>query len=139
MLPAVAKQTSAYDRAVLGALKASDQPLSAYDILDRVRKSGIKAPMQVYRSLDRLSAIGFVHRIEALSAFVACREDQHGHKPGFVICRDCGMVKEFEDGRLDDIALNAAGDKFAIEAVSVEVLGHCGECREGKPAVRSGR
>jgi Fur family transcriptional regulator, zinc uptake regulator len=135
----MAKQTSAYDRAVLGALRSSDQPLSAYDILDRVRKSGIKAPVQVYRSLDRLSAFGFVHRIEALNAFVACSEDQHGHKPGFVICRDCGMVKEFEDGRLDDIAHHAAGDKFAIEAVSVEVLGHCGECRETRPTTRRGR
>jgi Fur family zinc uptake transcriptional regulator len=133
------KQTSAYDRAVLGALRASDQPLSAYDILERVRKSGIKAPVQVYRSLDRLSAFGFVHRIEALNAFVACSEDQPGHKPGFVICRDCGMVKEFEDGRLDDIAHHAAGEEFAIEAVSVEVLGHCGACREPKPATRRGR
>ena len=127
------------DSAVLKALRGSPKPLSAYDILERVRKSGIKAPMQVYRSLDRLSTLGFVHRIEALSAFVACREDQHGHKPGFVICRDCGMVKEFEDGRLDDIALHAAGDEFAIEEVSVEVLGICGECREGKPAVGGGR
>ena len=135
----MAKQTSAYDRAVLGALRASDQPLSAYDILDRVRKSGIKAPMQVYRSLDRLSAFGVVHRIEALNAFVACSEDQHGHKPGFVICRDCGMVREFEDRRLNDIAHHAAGDEFAIEAVSVEVLGHCGDCREPKPATRRGR
>ncbi len=135
----MAKQNSAYDRAVLGALRASEQPLSAYDILERVRKSGIRAPMQVYRSLDRLAAIGFVHRIEALNAFVACREDQHGHKPGFVICRDCGMVKEFEDGRLDDIAHHAAGAEFAIEAVSVEVLGHCGECRDPKPAIRRGR
>jgi Fur family zinc uptake transcriptional regulator len=135
----MAKQTSAYDRAVLGALKASDQALSAYDILERVRKSGIKAPMQVYRALDRLSSTGFVHRIEALNAFVACREDAHGHKPGFVICRDCGMVKEFEDGRLDDIAHHAAGDKFSIEAISVEVLGHCGECRESKPVTRRGR
>jgi Fur family transcriptional regulator, zinc uptake regulator len=139
MLPAMVKQTSVYDRAVLGALKASGQPLSAYDILERVRKSGIKAPMQVYRSLGRLSAIGFVHRIAALNAFVACQEDQHGHKPGFVICRDCGMVKEFEDGRLGDIAVHAAGDKFSIEAVSVEVLGHCGDCREEKPATRRGR
>lgn len=125
----MARQTSAYDRAVLRALKASDQPLSAYDILDRVRKSGIRAPTQVYRSLERLSSVGFVHRIEALNAFVACSEDVHGHKPGFVICRDCGTVKEFEDGRLDDIAHHAAGKGFAIEEVSVEVLGQCGGCR----------
>ncbi|HEY7750597.1 MAG TPA: Fur family transcriptional regulator [Aestuariivirgaceae bacterium] len=125
----MAKQTSTYDRAVLSALRASEQPLSAYDILERVRNSGIRAPMQVYRSLDRLASMGAVHRIEALNAFVACREDQYGHKPGFVICRDCGTVKEFEDGRLDAIAHRAAGKDFAIDEVSVEVLGQCVDCR----------
>jgi Fur family transcriptional regulator, zinc uptake regulator len=125
----MARHTSAYDKAVLRALKASEQPLSAYDILDRVRSSGIRAPTQVYRALDRLSSFGMVHRIEALNAFVACSEDAHGHKPGFVICRDCGMVKEFEDRRLDAIAHHAAGKEFAIEDVSVEVLGQCGDCR----------
>jgi Fur family zinc uptake transcriptional regulator len=123
------KQTSSYDKAVLRTLKASSQPLSAYDILERVRSSGIRAPMQVYRSLDRLAATGFVHRIEALNAFIACSEHEHGHRPGFVICRDCGTVKEFEDKRLKDIAHHAAGKRFAIESVSVEVLGHCGECQ----------
>lgn len=126
------KQTLGYDKAVLGALKTSDQPLSAYDILERVRNSGIRAPMQVYRSLERLESLGMVHRIEALNAFVACSETAHGHKPGFVICRDCGMVKEFEDGRLGDIVNHAAGKEFAIEDISVEVLGHCGDCRTPK-------
>jgi Fur family transcriptional regulator, zinc uptake regulator len=133
----MARQTSAYDRAVLETLKASSQPLSAYDILERVRKSGIKAPMQVYRSLDRLASFGLVHRIEALNAFIACSETTHGHKPGFVICRDCGTVREFEDERLDTIAHHAAGKAFAIEAVSVEVLGHCGDCLEPRPKRRS--
>jgi Fur family zinc uptake transcriptional regulator len=123
------RQTTGYDKAVLRVLKASGQPLSAYDILERVRNSGIRAPMQVYRSLDRLASFGVVHRIEALNAFVACSEDSHGHKPGFVICRNCGMVKEFEDGRLNTIANHAAGKRFAIDEVSVEVLGHCGDCR----------
>jgi Fur family zinc uptake transcriptional regulator len=126
------KQTPGYDKAVLGALKTSDQPLSAYDILERVRNSGIRAPMQVYRSLERLESLGMVHRIEALNAFVACSETAHGHKPGFVICRDCGMVKEFEDGRLGDIVNHAAGKGFAVEEISVEVLGHCGDCRTPK-------
>jgi Fur family zinc uptake transcriptional regulator len=139
MLSEMAKQTSAYDRAVLEALKASSQPLSAYDILERVRKSGIKAPMQVYRSLERLASFGLVHRIEALNAFIACSESAHGHKPGFVICRDCGTVKEFEDERLDTIAHRAAGKAFAIEAVSVEVLGHCGDCLEPRPKGRRSR
>ena len=127
----MAKQTSAYDKAVLKALRGSEQPLSAYDILERVRGSGIRAPMQVYRSLERLAAFGHVHRIEALNAFIACSEDAHGHRPGFVICRDCRSVKEFEDRQLADIAHRAAGKGFAVEAVSVEVFGHCSDCLGG--------
>jgi Fur family zinc uptake transcriptional regulator len=125
----MAKQTSDYDKAVLKALKRSEHALSAYDILERVRGSGIRAPMQVYRSLERLASNGSVHRIEALNAFVACSGDTRGHRPGFVICRDCGSVKEFEDRALAAIAHRAAGKGFAVEAVSVEVFGHCSDCR----------
>jgi Fe2+ or Zn2+ uptake regulation protein len=37
-------------------------------------------------------------------------------------------VKEFEDRQLANIALRAAGKGFAVEAVSVEVFGHCSDC-----------
>jgi Fe2+ or Zn2+ uptake regulation protein len=62
------------DRIVLTTLDAEKRPLSAYAILDRTRSSSIRAPTQVYRSLQRLEDQGLVHRIEALSAFVACSE-----------------------------------------------------------------
>ena len=125
---------SSNDSAVLKALRGSGKPLSAYAILDRVRKSGIRAPMQVYRALEHLQSSGLVHRIGALSAFIACREAEPGHKPGFVICRDCGTVKEFDDRKVDGIASRAAGGEFAVDEVSIEVLGSCGPCR-GKQAV----
>ena len=59
------------DRLVLTALDGAARPLSAYDILEKTRSSSIKAPTQVYRSLQKLEGQGLVHRIEALSAFVA--------------------------------------------------------------------
>lgn len=127
------------DRSVLGALDRSPKPLSAYDILDRARSGTIKAPVQVYRSLQKLEQQGLVHRIEALNAFVACSDQAHGgHRPGFVICRDCGSVREFEDARVAVVAEEAAGDDFAIDLVSLEVFGHCGPCRTaGDPAPAS--
>src|SRR5690606_5865135 len=54
---------------VLGALNGSGGRLSAYDILDRVRGKGIRAPLQVYRALDKLVERGLAHRLESLSAF----------------------------------------------------------------------
>src|SRR4051794_22836369 len=104
------RQLNDNDRSVLGTLGSSPKPLSPYDILDLARSDALKAPVQVYRALEKLEDRGLVHRIEALNAFVACsehdetcrnREHSHAaHRPGFVICRDCGLVREFEDTRV---------------------------------------
>jgi Fur family zinc uptake transcriptional regulator len=130
------------DRKVLSALGRSEKPLSAYDILDRARSDALKAPVQVYRALEKLEGRGLVHRIEALNAFVACSEhDEHchagdagehrhaAHRPGFVICRDCGAVREFEDDRVAELAAEAAGKGFAVDLVALEVYGRCSACR----------
>ncbi len=134
----MSRPVSGNDDKVLKALRKSERPLSAYAILDRVRASGIRAPMQVYRALEHLQSSGLVHRIGALSAFIACREGPHGYRPGFVICRDCGSVKEFDDRKVENIATRAAGGTFAIDEVSIEVLGFCGPCRN-KPRRAAGR
>jgi Fur family zinc uptake transcriptional regulator len=126
------QQLNDNDRSVLGALSGSQRPLSAYDILERARSADLKAPVQVYRALQKLQSRGLVHRIEALNAFVACCEHEPGkHRPGFVICRDCGSVREFEDRRVAKIAAAAAGPKFSVDLVSLEVYGHCASCQRG--------
>ena len=118
------------DSTVLNTLERSSKPLSAYDVLERARSPSIKAPVQVYRALQKLTSHGLVHRIEALNAFVACSDHDHAdHKPGFVICRDCGSVREFEDERVPEIAETAAGPDFSIDLVSLEVYGHCADCQ----------
>lgn len=70
-----------------------------------------------------------MHRVEALNAFVACADD-HGdaHRPAFVICRDCGEVRELEDGRVVSVARKAAGEGFATDTVSLEIYGRCAPC-----------
>jgi Fur family zinc uptake transcriptional regulator len=118
------------DRDILGVLEAAGRPLSAYDILAELRDSGVRAPNQVYRSLEKLGRSGLVHRIEALNAFIACGHD-HDASPAFVICRDCGSVEEIEDDRLTAIARSVARKGFEIETVSLEIYGHCGKCRSG--------
>ena len=130
------------DTRVLSALGRSVKPLSAYDILDRARSDALKAPVQVYRSLEKLESRGLVHRIEALNAFVACSDCTEGghdrrdpahvhaeHRPGFVICRDCGVVREFEDERVGEVAEDAAGEGFAVDLVALEIYGRCAACQ----------
>ncbi|MGH6922195.1 MAG: Fur family transcriptional regulator [Propylenella sp.] len=117
------------DQLVLAALKKSGKPMSAYEILDRARSQALKAPVQVYRALQKLQRLGLVHRVEALNAFVAC-SDRHEdlHRPGFVICRDCGAVREFQDGRVANLARKAAGSDFSIDLIALEIYGRCGSC-----------
>ena len=66
--PALTKNQSL----VFDVLTRAEQPISAYTILDRLREHGFRAPLQVYRALDKLLEAGLVHRLESLNAFVAC-------------------------------------------------------------------
>lgn len=118
---------------VLGALDAASGPLSAYDILDRLRAEGLRSPLQIYRALSPLVERGRVHRLESLNAFVACAHD-HGHAhphpaTAFAICEKCGQVDEFADeavaGRL---AAWAVARGFSVAKTTVELRGTCAQC-----------
>jgi Fur family zinc uptake transcriptional regulator len=116
---------------VLGALTGATGPLSAYGILDRVRGEGIKAPLQIYRALDKLLAMGLAHRLESLNAFVACAQ-AHGDHDGlaaFAICESCGRVDEFADEVVEErLGAWSAGTGFRRERTTIEIRGHCREC-----------
>ncbi len=117
------------DRLVLATLTRSGKPMSAYQILDSARSDALKAPVQVYRALQKLARLGLVHRVEALNAFVACSDGHDGlHKPAFVICRDCGIAREFDGTRAANVARRAAGTDFVIEQISLEIYGRCAAC-----------
>jgi Fur family zinc uptake transcriptional regulator len=116
---------------VLDALTGATGPLSAYGILDRVRGDGIKAPLQIYRALDKLVELGLAHRLESLNAFVACAhaEDHHRGVAAFAICEGCGRVDEFADAVVEqrlDAWSRASG--FRAERTTIEIRGHCRDC-----------
>ena len=89
---------------VLTILNKADMPLSAYSILDGLREFGFKAPLQVYRALDRLIELGKVHRIESMNAFIACEHSlcQVSDMTAFTICEKCEKVSEVKDKELSD-------------------------------------
>jgi Fur family transcriptional regulator, zinc uptake regulator len=116
---------------VFGALSEAGQPMSAYSILDSLRGEGLRAPLQVYRALDKLVEIGSVHRLESLNAFVACAH-KHCHEncaSAFAICEKCGSVTEFSDDAVMERLRGWSGKaKFAPSKMVVEVRGVCAAC-----------
>ena len=116
---------------VFEALNDADGPLSAYTILDQLRENGLRAPLQIYRALEKLLDYGLVHRLESLNAFVACSHPHcgEGDTMGFAICERCGNVAEFLDeaieNRLADLAKNKG---FLQHKTTIELRGLCGTC-----------
>ena len=115
---------------VYEALNQADQPVGAYDLLDKLRKHGLKAPLQIYRALDRLIELKVVHRLESLNAWTTCCDANHDTAPVFVICDDCGNVTEHIDSKLS-LSLENISTKngFIPERPIIEIHGRCGDCR----------
>ena len=116
---------------VLNVLNKADMPLSAYSILDGLREFGFKAPLQVYRALNRLIELGKVHRIESMNAFIACEHSlcKVSDMTAFTICDKCEKVSEVKDKELSDyIHLRAV--KFGLHApkTNIEFHGLCSHC-----------
>ena len=118
---------------VYGALEGADGPLSAYTILDRLRDHGFRAPLQVYRALEKLLELGLVHRLESINSFVACShpsQDCCGHGTvAFAICNACGQVVEFHDHAIDErLAGWEKAKAFKAEKTTIEIRGLCQAC-----------
>lgn len=116
---------------VLGALEKAEAPLSAYTILDLLRCEGLRAPLQVYRALEKLLDHGLVHRLESLNAFVACTHEAHHGSlmMAFAICEKCGNVSEFSDAIVQERLTGWANDNhFRPSKATIEIKGLCAAC-----------
>lgn len=119
-------------RDVLAILLTAKSPLTAYEILDRLRPREASAtPASVYRILDFLMAQGFVHRIESAKTFIACAMPDHAHPNQLLVCRQCGSVVEAEDQGLVDAAQRLGRRLgFALDRKTVELVGLCASCQD---------
>ncbi len=127
------KPLTANQQLVLGVLKRSPSPLSAYDILHRLRNKGLKAPLQVYRALKVLVDLGITHRLESLNAFVACSGEncRQAGMSGFMICNLCGRAQEFYNRQLNDKLQSISADQeFVASHTVVESSGICAQCKK---------
>jgi Fur family transcriptional regulator, zinc uptake regulator len=117
-------------RQVLSLLLEADGPVTAYELLDRLRSERSATAAGIYRSLDFLLANGLAHRLESRKAFVACIHPDHPHVSQFLICRRCGTAVEVEDERISSVVGEWSRRLgFEVEAESLEVSGSCATCR----------
>ncbi len=117
-------------RAVLRLLCLADKPLTAYELLDRMRAIGDRpAPPTVFRALDFLLEQGLAHKLESLHAFIGCAHPEHPHAGQFLICNDCGEVSEMEHQTIaDGLKSMEQAIGFRTSHPVVELLGTCAEC-----------
>lgn len=116
---------------VYDALSGASNPLSAYAILDLLRNDGFRAPLQVYRALEKLMEFGLVHKLESLNAFVACRHEEceSSEPAAFMICEECESVSELGDSKLTShLGKLANTQEFALKHTTVELHGRCKNC-----------
>jgi len=118
-------------RRVLREVWRGHDAVKAYDILERLgeRRRSAKPPT-VYRALQFLQEQGLVHRLESLNAFVGCAAPRRHHQGQFLICHDCGEVREIHAAAVASAVRRAARQAgFEPEHQMVEVLGTCKRCR----------
>jgi Fur family transcriptional regulator, ferric uptake regulator len=120
----------AAQRAVVGLLAEEDCCLTAQEIFDRLRAEGRRVSLaSVYRTLDLLSELGRVQRVEVgqgSARFERAAADNHHHH---LVCDDCGRVDAFSDDRLERAIKGIAGQVgYAVDAHEVVLHGACGDC-----------
>ena len=109
--------------AVLGAL-AEEQHQTLEEIRAHCPEVGL---VTVYRTLDLLSQIGAVRRLELGDGpRFELAEDHHHH----LVCESCGTVSDFEECPLDLRRLQ--GVDFEVGSHSLEIYGRCVVCRKAE-------
>lgn len=121
---------------VLEVIWREHKPIGAYQILDILRseRSGDTRraePPTVYRALEFLLENGLVHRIESQNAYVGCCYPNRQHDGVFLICQTCGTAGEVPSPAINDALANIANESgFSLNAISLEAIGECPDCRQ---------
>tara|TARA_R110000772_G_scaffold11354_7_gene35656 strand:+ start:7683 stop:8150 length:468 start_codon:yes stop_codon:yes gene_type:complete len=105
--------------------------VGAYDLLDTLKETETNAkPATVYRTLDFLLEFGLIHRLESTNAFVACHHFGCSHPVQFLICDNCGLVKEIQsEGLQDTLVKQAESHGFQVSKQTIEAHGLCATCQ----------
>lgn len=116
---------------VLQQLERSPRPLSAYELLDRLKGEGIIwQPPTAYRALDYLVTVGLVHYLQSVQKYVACPRRGCDHYAQLLICVRCSQVQELPlpVPLLSLLQSQTAEQGFALLPQMLELKGVCAQC-----------
>lgn len=128
------KLTEKRKRILTGLLK-SGKPLSAYELIDFIQKEFDESPpaMSVYRILDFLEGENLVHKLQLANKYIACSHISCSHEhevPQFLICDNCGTVKEvgINKALINTLKRNVESAGFVLKSHQLELHCLCQEC-----------
>jgi Fur family ferric uptake transcriptional regulator len=104
---------------------------TAADLMDAAAANELAVSRAtVFRTLDLLTDIGALERLDLLSgehAYVVCEPEGHHHH---VICRRCGRTADVADAGLQAI-VREVGERtgYQVDSHRLELYGLCPECR----------
>lgn len=117
------------EKLVWDILVNAAEPLKAYEILDKLKEQGVRAPMTVYRALDGLEEKGHIHKLDGLNAFVLCNHEGPHVVQTFLVCESCSTVQELEVVAVEaDIAPAVHAAAFDMHTARLEIKGNCNNC-----------
>ncbi|POP47618.1 transcriptional repressor [Superficieibacter electus] len=111
--------------------RAKDQGIGAYQILDMMKRHNPQAqPATIYRSLNFLLETRLIIKIESKSKFIVKKESINEKTSIYMVCSDCGSVKEISDSTFKDI-LKKITDKsgYMIKNDHIEMSVICPHCQ----------
>jgi Fe2+ or Zn2+ uptake regulation protein len=115
---------------VLKVLDEEQRPVSPYEIQEILQQKGEHLNhVTIYRVLELLCSLNLVHKVLLVGGFVKCKlgEGEGCHR--FVVCRQCGTLREYADKELCEEE-NAIAQEFGFrtEQHFSEFSGICSEC-----------
>jgi Fe2+ or Zn2+ uptake regulation protein len=116
---------------VLKVLAEVQNPVSPYEIQEILQqKSEYLNHVTIYRILELLCSLNLAHKVLLVGGFVKCTlgEGEGCHR--FVVCRQCGALREYADKELCEEE-NALAQEFGFRAEQhfSEFSGVCSKCQ----------
>lgn len=120
---------------VLTGLLKSKKALSAYELINFMQKEFNESlpAMSVYRILEFLESENLVHKLHLANKYVACSHINcaHAHEvPQFLICDECGSVKEIgiKKALINTLKNNVEEAGYVLKSPQLELHCLCQDC-----------